>query len=112
MSLALDFATSQPEAAPTLNAALTTPNTQDLRTRLLAAPGLSEADRAQLNDLFDRQQRYGLVWEDKPEDVEQDLATHLPVLEEVPERALVAEASSGSPSPQERGPGGEVSRGG
>lgn len=99
MSLSLDFATPQPETTSVPNAqpvALA----QDLRTRLLASPGLSEADRAQLNDLFDRQQRYGLVWEDKPEAVEKELAEHLPILEEVPERAIVANAS-GSPAPQD-----------
>ncbi|MGY2134428.1 site-specific DNA-methyltransferase [Hymenobacter sp. HD11105] len=68
--------------------------TADLRARLLDTPGLSDADRAQLNNLFDRQQQYGLVWEEKPEKVEEDLRQYLPVLDEVPERAIVATDST------------------
>lgn len=34
---------------------------------------------------------YGLVWEDKPEDVEERLRDELPILTEVPERAILSE---------------------
>ena len=34
---------------------------------------------------------YGLVWEDKPEDVEERLRDELPILTEVPERAIICE---------------------
>lgn len=34
---------------------------------------------------------YGLVWEDKPEDVEERLRDELPILTEVPERAIISE---------------------
>lgn len=33
----------------------------------------------------------GLVWEDKPEDVEERLRDELPILTEVPERAIISE---------------------
>jgi adenine-specific DNA-methyltransferase len=67
----------------------------DLRARLLAHSDFSDADRAALVQLFDQQRRYGLVWEDKPEAVEETLRQYLPVLEEVPERYLpAAEASA------------------
>ena len=89
MSLLLDFATPQPQpAVPVTPPTLVPP--ADLRARLLATPGLSDADRAQLNDLFDRQQQYGLVWEDKPEQIEETLAQHLPVLAEDASRRLSA----------------------
>lgn len=35
-----------------------------------------------------RQKRFGMVWEDKPENVVTELLTHIPVLAEVPERAM------------------------
>ena len=60
----------------------------DLRARLLAHSDFSDADRAALVQLFDQQRRYGLVWEDKPEAVEETLRQYLPVLEEVPARYL------------------------
>ncbi|WP_245855404.1 site-specific DNA-methyltransferase [Hymenobacter mucosus] len=62
----------------------------DLRARLLAHSDFSDADRAALVQLFDQQRRYGLVWEDKPEAVEETLRQFLPVLEEVPARLLAA----------------------
>lgn len=34
---------------------------------------------------------YGLVWEDKPEDIEERLRDELPILTEVPERAIISE---------------------
>lgn len=67
----------------------------DLRARLLAHSDFSDNDRAALVQLFDQQRRYGLVWEDKPEAVEETLRQYLPVLEEVPARYLpAAEASA------------------
>lgn len=62
----------------------------DLRTRLLLHPDFTDADRAALVQLLDQQRRYGLVWEDKPEAVEETLRQFLPVLEEVTARALLA----------------------
>ena len=35
--------------------------------------------------------KYGLVWEDKPEDVEERLREELPVLKEVKERAIISD---------------------
>ena len=66
----------------------------DLRARLLAHPDFSDADRAALVQLLDQQRRYGLVWEDKPEAVEETLRQFLPVLEEVPARRLEAPEAS------------------
>lgn len=35
-----------------------------------------------------REKKFGLVWEDKPEEVVKQCETHLPVLEEVSKRAI------------------------
>jgi hypothetical protein len=53
------------------------PLSEELRRRLLQLPDLSEADRAALNHLFD-QRCYSLVWEDKPEAVEETLRASCP----------------------------------
>ena len=42
--------------------------------------------------LLRSQKKYGLVWEDKPEDAEQRMLTELPVLEEIPDRAIISDA--------------------
>lgn len=39
--------------------------------------------------LINTKKKYGLVWEDKPEDVEEELRTKLPVLKEVKERVII-----------------------
>ncbi len=42
-------------------------------------------------ELLNKQKKYGLVWEDKPEDVEERLRDELPVLKEVKERFISSE---------------------
>src|SRR5690606_14206480 len=51
--------------------------------------GLSQDERAYLINLVNTKKKYGLVWEDKPEDVEEQLRENLPVLKEVKEKAIV-----------------------
>ena len=41
--------------------------------------------------LLRSQKKYGLVWEDKPENAELKMVDEMPVLEEVPERAIVSD---------------------
>ena len=41
-----------------------------------------------------KRKRYGLVWEDKPEQVAIDCETNLPILKEVPDKAIVADANA------------------
>ena len=43
-------------------------------------------------ELLNKQKKYGLVWEDKPEDVEERLRDELPVLKEVKERFIASDA--------------------
>ena len=72
-------------------------NKQDLVTKLKQMEGLTADERAYLTNLINTKKKYGLVWEDKPEDAEELLRTHLPVLREVVERRIA------SPSPSEGG---------
>ena len=53
--------------------------------------GLTDHERSALLGLLRESKAYGLVWEDKPEAVEERLRDELPVLTEVPERALVSD---------------------
>ncbi len=63
-------------------------NKHDLIQKVKALDGISQDERAYLIDLINTKKKYGLVWEDKPEDVEETLRTHLPVLQEVPEKRI------------------------
>lgn len=51
--------------------------------------GLSQDERAYLINLVNTKKKYGLVWENKPEDVEEQLRESLPVLKEIKDRAIV-----------------------
>lgn len=50
----------------------------ELLNKLKALENLTTEERSYLIDLL-HQKKYGLVWEDKPEDVEEQLRHHLPV---------------------------------
>lgn len=52
--------------------------------------GLTNDEKADLIGLLRSHKKYGLVWEDKPEEVEERLRDHLPVLTEVKERAILS----------------------
>lgn len=47
--------------------------------------------KSQLLSLVNEQKKYGLVWEDKPEEVESQLKEQLPVFTEVTERAIISD---------------------
>lgn len=53
--------------------------------------GLSDKERSALLGLLRESKQYGLVWEDKPEDVEEHLRDELPVLIEDKNRELISE---------------------
>ncbi len=67
-------------------------NKHDLIQKVKALDGISQDERAYLIDLINTKKKYGLIWEDKPEDVEETLRQHLPVLQEVVERRIISEA--------------------
>ena len=68
-------------------------NREALRQRIKELAGLSDDERAQLLELVNTK-KYGLVWENHPEAVEERLRTHLPVLDEVPERYIPGSSAS------------------
>lgn len=59
--------------------------------RINTLEGLTDKERSALLGLLRENKTYGLVWEDKPEDVEERLRDELPILTEVPERAIISE---------------------
>ena len=64
---------------------------EQLRQRIKSLDVLTNEERSQLLELLAENKPYGLVWEDKPEDVEERLREELPVLKEVPERAIISD---------------------
>ena len=68
-------------------------NREALRQRIKTLAGLSDDERAALLELVNSK-KYGLVWENHPEEVEERLRTHLPVLDEVPERYIPGSSAS------------------
>ena len=58
--------------------------------RISELEGLTDRERSALLGLLRADKAYGLVWEDKPEAVEEKMQKELPVLKEVKERALIS----------------------
>ena len=59
--------------------------------RVQMLDGITDDERAALLGLLRESKTYGLVWEDKPEDVEERLREELPVLTEVSDRAIISD---------------------
>ena len=55
----------------------------DLIGKLKSLSGLTDDERASLIELLNKNKKYGLVWEDKPEQAELELKDKLPILREV-----------------------------
>ena len=64
----------------------------NLIRRINEIEGLTDKERSALLGLLRESKSYGLVWEDKPEAVEERMQEELPVLREVPERAIISDA--------------------
>lgn len=64
-------------------------NKTDLIQKVKTLEGLSQDERAYLINLVNTKKKYGLIWEDKPEGVEEQLRENLPVLKQVDEKAIV-----------------------
>ena len=64
-------------------------NKQNLIQKVKALEGLTQEERADLINLINTKKKYGLVWEDKAEDVEEQLRTMLPVLKEVVDKRII-----------------------
>lgn len=66
-------------------------NKADLISKLKTIEGLTNEERANLIGLLREHKKYGLVWEDKPEDVEDRLREQLPILHEVKDKAILSD---------------------
>ncbi|MCH4017310.1 MAG: site-specific DNA-methyltransferase [Prevotella sp.] len=64
-------------------------NNKDTIDKIKKSQTLTDKEKSTLLGLLQMRKRYGLVWEDKPEDVEKELEEKLPVFTEVKERALI-----------------------
>jgi len=73
-------------------------NKPELIQKIKQLEGLTDSERSELIELINTKKKYGLVWEDKPEDAEELLRTQLPLLHEVVEKRIEA-----SPDPSEGG---------
>lgn len=65
-------------------------NKSELISKLQTIEGLTNEERSNLIGLLRQHKKYGLVWEDKPEDVEERLREELPVLREVKDKAILS----------------------
>src|SRR5574344_982155 len=63
-----------------------------LKHMILTLEGLTNEEKSALLELLNKQKKYGLVWEEKPEDVEERLRDSLPVFKEVKERAILSDS--------------------
>ena len=66
-------------------------NNYELAKKINELDGLTNEEKSELLKLLRSQKKYGLVWEDKPEDAELRMADKMPVLEEVTERAIISD---------------------
>ena len=62
----------------------------ELISKLQTLDGLTNDERSSLIGLLREHKKYGLVWEDKPEDVEERMREELPVLREVKDKAILS----------------------
>jgi len=58
-------------------------NKSELAKKIQSLEGLTNEEKSALIELLQKQKKYGLVWEEKPENVEEKLREELPVLKEV-----------------------------
>lgn len=62
-----------------------------LAERIRSIEGLNDEERSALLGLLNESKTYGLVWENKPEAIEERLRTELPVLKEVKSKAIISD---------------------
>ncbi len=70
---------------------------EELIDRIRSFADFTDEEKAMLIGSLRKNKKYGLVWEDKPEEVEERLRAELPVLREVKERALT-DGGEGAPN--------------
>lgn len=70
---------------------MNTTQRENLIRRVNEIDGLTNDERSALIGLLRETKSYGLVWENKVEAVEERLCDELPILTEVPERAIISD---------------------
>ncbi len=63
----------------------------ELAKKITGLAGLTNEEKSALVEMLRTQKKYGLVWDDKPEDIEARLADELPILTEVKEREIISD---------------------
>lgn len=69
-------------------------NKKDLNRKIKNLTELTSDEKSFLINTVNIKKKYGLVWEDKAETVEEQLRTNLPVLEEVKDKAIITSSSN------------------
>jgi adenine-specific DNA-methyltransferase len=64
-------------------------NKTELIQKVKSIEGLTQDERAYLVNLVNTKKKYGLVWEEKLEEVEEQLRENLPVLQELKEKGII-----------------------
>ena len=72
---------------------------QALIEKIQTLDGLTNDEKSDLLGLLRAHKKYGLVWEDKPEDVENRLRDERPVPTKVKEKALISTEVTPPPQP-------------
>lgn len=72
-------------------------NKNELANKIRGIDGLTNDEKSALIELLRKQKKYGLLWEDKPEEVEERLREELPVLIEDTGKAIICE-DAGAPN--------------
>ena len=62
----------------------------ELVNKIRGIEGLTNDEKSALIEMLRKQKKYGLVWEDKPEDVEERLREELPMLIEDTDKAIIS----------------------
>ena len=65
-------------------------NKKEILDKIKCLERLNNDEKAYLINLVNTKKKYGLVWEDKPEEVEEQLRSYLPVLKEVKDKAPIS----------------------
>lgn len=69
---------------------MNTSDKKNLAERIRTIEGLNDEERSALLGLLNESKTYGLVWEDRPEAIDEQLRTELPVLKEVKSKAIIS----------------------
>lgn len=64
---------------------------RELICKIHALEGLNNDEKSALIELLRTHKRYGLVWEEKVENVEERIRDELPVLKEFKDRAIISD---------------------